>query len=689
MSEIEQAGGKARSFLILGRESSARISNPKKLPASPPAWILLLLLSLAALVQPAAAQVDLELPEIDSGFSATQAEREAWLFAEAGRHIRARELADGILRKNPDSFVAHLVIGYVNHYAEADFPRALFYLERALALYERRYGPSPEPSKPWRWHATMLKELANVHGTLEHYSQRLAFIARFNLLYEPDMIADRAWPLMKMGRYEEARAAAAQGLSLVDRPSQRAIALNALCAIEFEAGNDGASYVACKRAVDEGRNGGMEVTAVDLTNFAESSRSLFKLDEAERIGLEASELDVSWYGNPWVELAELYTREGRFAEALSALKRVPQYRAQRPPHVRDADRNETRRAIASFLLVTSRADDAIAVTDRALVLPDRRSHNSRDPAQDRVVIALLDRRAKLLAAEQRMEEACAEPFYARPWAFLQASYLRLRALPGKALVERLLRDDTRLSGILRIGTAASAILPPWLAGELVDVLGPGIVHDVLEKAHARDSREGAGAYYDAFAADVALRAGKEEQAVDRATGALAALAPGELLLRARTLAISAEASWNLGRTGSALHHYEEAFLADPGVFRRLELSVPVRFEVRGDGVAEDVESRLSGSPRLREEDAGLLLRIVANRSGGSACLMGSDRSEIGCGRVSAKATDDAGEVAAKIVRDFHAHLFAPRIDMGQTDINSLDGTNLVRDDALKTLFDSP
>jgi len=39
------------------------------------------------------------------------------------------------------------------------------------------------------------------------------------------------------------------------------------------------------------------------------------------------------------------------------------------------------------------------------------------------------------------------------------------------------------------------------------------------------------------------------------------------------------------------------------------------------------------------------------------------------------------------VQDFHEKAFAPRIDMGQTDINSLDGTNLVRDDALKTLFD--
>jgi tetratricopeptide (TPR) repeat protein len=648
---------------------------------------LALLLCLCAM-RPAVAQLELEMPEGDSGFGASQEEREAWLFAEAGRHIRARELADAIIRKDPNSFVAHLVIGYVNHYAEADFPRALFYLERALLLYERRYGDSPDPSRPWRWHATLLKELANVHGTLEHYSKRLAFIARFNMLYEPDMIADRAWPLMKLGRYAEARASAAQGLMLAERPSQRAIALNALCAIEFEAGNDGESYIACKRAVDEGRSGGMEVTAVDLTNFAEASRSLFKLDEAERIGLEASELDVSWYGNPWIELAELYTREGRFNEALSALKRVPQYRAQRPPHVRDADRNETRRAIASFLLVTSRADDAIAVTDRALVLPDRRSHNSRDPAQDRIVIALLDRRAKLLAAEQRSEAARAEPFYRRPLAWLEAGYLRVRALPAKALVERLLRDESRLAGIFRIGTAASAILPPWLAGELVEVLGAGVVHEVLDKARARDARVGAAAYYDAFAAEVALRAGDDARAVELAARSVAALAPGELLLRARTLALAAEAARRLGRTSVALHNYEEAFLVDPGVFRRLELAIPVRIEIRGDAAAEDAASRLSGSPRLRASDAGLRLRVEANRAGGSACLIGSDASEIGCGRAKAKAGDDASTLASKIVQDFHEKVFAPRIDLGQADINSLDGTNLVRDDALKTLFDS-
>ncbi|HEX7480014.1 MAG TPA: tetratricopeptide repeat protein [Polyangiales bacterium] len=646
--------------------------------------------ALACVAVPARAQFALDPLEAEvSGLEGTANEREAWLMAQAGRHIKARELAEQILEKNTRSFVAHLVIGYVNHYAEADFPRALFHLERALTLYEQRYGPSPDPHKPWRWHATLLKELANVHGTLEHYSERLGFIARFNLLYEPDMVADRAWPLMKLGRYKEARQAANLGLALADRPSQRAIALNALCAIEFEAGNDGASYEACKRAVDDARQGGLELSAVDLTNFAESSRSLFKLDEAERVGLEATEAEPSWYGNPWMELAELYTREGRFSEAWSALKHIAQYRALRPPHVRDADRNETRRAIAAFLLVVSHANDALAVTERALVLPDRRSHNSRDPAQDNIVTALLDRAAKRLLAEQRLEEAATVPFYARPKLWAQAAYLRLRSWSAAAFVERLCRDDARLTGIFRIGTAASAILPPWLAGDLTEVLGAGVVQEALARARAKDEREGAAAYYDAFGAEVAWRMGDDARTSVLADRAVRALSPGELLLRARALALGADAARRSGHADLALRHYEDAFQADPGVFRRLGLAVPVRIEARGGDVAERVASMLAGSPRIDAGQSGLALRIEADATSGSACLVGRDQSAIACGRATAKATDDARTLAAAIARDFQSRAFAPRVDMTQSDINSLDGTNLVKDDALQTLFDQP
>lgn len=636
------------------------------------------------------AQVELD-PEsaVISGYEASPDEQEAFAYAQAGRHIKARELAEAILKKKQSSFIAHLVIGYVNHYAEADFPRALFHLQRALALFEQRYGDSPDPTKPWRWHATLLRELGNAHGALEHYSERLAFIARFNLLYEPDMVADRAWTLMKLGRYQEARKAAESGLAIADRPTQRAMALNALCAIEFEAGNDGASYDACKHAVDDVRESGMEVSAVDLTNFAEASRSLFKLDEAERVNLEATEAELSWYGNPWMELAELYTRQGRFAEALGAIKRIGPYRAQRPPHVRDADRNETRRVSAAFLLVVGRADDAIAVTDRALVLPDRRSHNSRDPAQDRIVTALLDRRAKLVAAEQRQERALGDPWYERSLAWFKAEALRMQARSSGALVARLLRDEARMSGILRIGTAASAIMPPWLAGELVDVLGAGVVEEVITSVRPRDKRPGAGAYYDAFSTEVALAAGEPDKALKRAKLALARLGPSEVLLRARVMALASQAAQARDQHELALRYVEDAFQADPGVFRRLGLAVPVRITASGNEVSQEVADQLDDSPRLDDESWGLSVRVESDGTSGSACLVGQDGSALGCGRGVAQANDDSDTLASRIVQDFHDKVFAPRVDMTQADINSLDGTNLVKDDGLKTLFDQP
>jgi hypothetical protein len=90
-------------------------------------------------------------------------------------------------------------------------------------------------------------------------------------LYKPPLLGQRAWPLMKLGRFDEARAAAREGLATQD-PNQERIALNALCAIEFEAGREEASYEACGRAVAHARSTFGRPEAVDLSNFAEAAR---------------------------------------------------------------------------------------------------------------------------------------------------------------------------------------------------------------------------------------------------------------------------------------------------------------------------------------------------------------------------------------------------------------------------------
>ena len=117
------------------------------------------------------------------------------------------------------------------------------------------------PGSPWLWHARMLLETASLQAELGMHEERLATLDRYNERYQPEQIAERAWSLMKVGRTEEARRVANLGLATND-PMQIEIALNALCAIEFEAGEDGRSYEACRQALEYGRSrGGPAATA--------------------------------------------------------------------------------------------------------------------------------------------------------------------------------------------------------------------------------------------------------------------------------------------------------------------------------------------------------------------------------------------------------------------------------------------
>ena len=277
---------------------------------------------------PAALADDMVPPILLEGEEAEVEELYLWELIERQRYVRAREEAEKYLRDHPDSYVAHVVLGMAQHYGEANFPKALFHETRALELFEAKQGVQPTQSQPWRWHARILVALTRTHGDLEHYDEQLAFMHRYNELYTPQLKAELAWPLMKKRQFEEARLAAEEGLATGD-PYQVERAMNALCAIEFEAGDDAKSYEACAEAVEYGRSHFGSATAVDLGNFAEAARSVFRFDEAERLLMEASKSGLSWYGNPWLELADLYMRAGRFAEALSALREVPRHRAAR------------------------------------------------------------------------------------------------------------------------------------------------------------------------------------------------------------------------------------------------------------------------------------------------------------------------------------------------------------------------
>jgi hypothetical protein len=633
------------------------------------------------LVLASAGPVLAQLPEgIDlraalPGFDGTDAELEAFFALISQRHIRARELAQKVLDREPTSFVAHYVLGEVEHDAEANFPRAVFHLERAKELYEARFGVLPRDGAPQRWHPRILMALANAYGELDQHEKKLALLAHYNDMYEPDALAERAWPLMKERRFDEARSAVQEALATGDL-RQREIALNSLCAIEFEAGDDVASYAACKRAMDNARGLGSELDPADLMNFAEASRSVFKLDEAERIDREATEVATAWYGNPWSELAELYTREGRLSEALSSLREVPKYRAQRPPHVRESDRNENRRALSAFFILLGRPDDALRITQKALIAPDRRGHNSRDPAQDRSIAALLDRAAHGLKAERLREAAAAAPLYLRILQRAQARYEELSAWLSARRAMRALDTEARLVGTLQIGTARAAVMPPWLATDLAYAGGAGALRAAVAAARKADPRTTAGSYYDAFDGEAAYLAGDFTAAETALMRAIGGLPQAEQLLRARCLAVLAALRFDSGRVDLALEDFERTIQLDPSVLRRLSLTLPVRVSNAVGDAADDVEDAIGRSPRFDVGRAGLPLELRGDGAGLSVCLRGVSGAELACGTAPRKADESAADYTARLMAEVHDHLFAPRIDLSQVDASSLDGSNL-------------
>lgn len=617
-------------------------------------------------------------PLLLEGEEAEVEELALWELVERERYVKAREDAEKYLLEHPSSYVAHLALGMAQHYGEANFPKALFHETRALDLFEAAEGVQPTPSQPWRWHARILIGLTRAHGDLEHYDEQLAFMYRYNELYTPQLKAELAWPLMKKREFEKARLAVEEGLATGD-PYQVERAKNALCAIEYEAGDDEKSYEVCADAVEYGREHFGSATAVDLGNFAEAARSVFRFDEAERLLMEASKGGLSWYGNPWLELADLYMRAGRFAEALSALREVPRHRATRPAHVRDSDRNEARRSLAAFLLLMGRPDEALRITDKAAVLPDRRAHNSRDPEQDRSIIALLDRQARLTLAELTVERAAARPFYSRLWARGQALWLRFQAWMSARQAARFLDDEARLVGTFALGTARSAVMPPWLLGELIGALGPGVVRAAVTEMRTEDPRPGAAAYYDAVLAEVSLAQHEYDQAIEQAERALRKLQPGDALLRERVRAVFAKALSDPRQTTS---FYEEILGVDPGLFRRLGWALPAEVESSDAEIDRSLGRAVMRSPRFEQSSNGLRIQI----DGARICLFGRSGAAWGCSVAELQEDETEESYAQRIVDSFHAAIFSPRVDLSRIDINSLDGSNRVTRNPLDMLL---
>jgi len=633
-------------------------------------------------------------------------EREAVAMLDKGQPVTARRLTEQVLAADPDSIAGHYVLGRVLHEAEGALARAIYHQGRARELYERRFPASGRPDRtPWRFHRDLLLSISSLAGEMEEHEYQLEMLEYHDALYRPARPGEHAWPLMKLGRLDEARAAAEKARALKD-PGQRSLGLNVLCAIERSGHDRAAARNACTAAFQNAAQVDTQLPEVDAQhqsslavhayNAALAARAAFAPDEAEKAALAGTRRLAFTPANPWRFLVALYIDQGRGGDAANALREMQRWRTRQPPQLRDQDRAETDAEVATVLLLAGRTEPALRLIDRAIDFPDRRGLASTEAWQAQAANVLL-RAAIARAHREILEEA---ETVGAGTGLLDSTGRRARDwVDGEMVRGLLVGDDDRLVDTLRLfGERGITPVPVWLLGDLVDMVGPGTMAVALRMVREREEAPELSPYWQAIEAEVHLARGRDGEALDLAGKALAALPQTEALLRARAAAIGAVAAHELGDARRELELLGAAYQLDPSSIRRLGLSLPVTLRGSGPGAAE-VVSMLEESPRLRAGEPGFAIDVAAAPDSIRVCLRSPEGNELRCvpeepGPPPPPPPGPDGKpgkaepvTPERAVEEFHKHGFAMPLGLSGADMSSLDGSTTAAEQAVRDQVD--
>lgn len=594
------------------------------------------------------------------------------------KFVRSRELAEKLLREDPNSFLGHCLMGMVQHRGEGNLPISLFHLKKGRELFEARFGPFPGGDTPWRWHAMTLNELAFVSGEMGRHHDKIRYLEERDELYDPPQPADRGWPLMRLRNYEAARAAAEAGLATNDQ-YQIATALTVLCAVEAEQQMREASYEACAESARHDRDNFLgSHHPTPYTNAAEAALGMLRFGEAERFLLEATGYFVSGTpSNPWLDLTQLYLAEGRTSEALDSVRSMFKWRHSQPPYMDEQNRAETELTSAIFLTIAGHALEASKITSRSLDRPDRTGFTSSESEQMEAAAALVDLLANRTVAELLEEEASWAPWRRAVEARLGAWRHRLRAWSSGRRAASLLGDKRILLSTLQPYMAGSVEAPEWIESELIEVLGPGVVAAALEEARKRETLPEAEGYFLAAEVEIATLRGDERRALEHMDKALDLLPGSEALLRARITVLGARAADRMGDLPRAVELFDQAMQTDPGAVRRLGASLPTAFYEAPGELAQATADHLRGSPRFHHsKGGGFQVRLEGDTENGAALLLSPQGTRLAAVTVTPRAGDTVESMARRLAKEFHEAAFAPVLDLTQADLRTLDGSPL-------------
>lgn len=597
------------------------------------------------------------------------------------QNVKARELAENWVAEQPDSPAAHFSLAEVLSRVEGNLPRSLHHLHRAEEMLDYASMGRAMADGNLEWHYLTLSELSYAHQLIGNQERALDYLERIEDFYGQDTESLRGWPLIKLERFDEARASAERVLRSTDDPRERSRAWNTLCAVELADLRPLQSMEACENSMSEEEGVSLleDSTAADtvhLLNASEVSLSLLRFGEAERL-LDRAVMfpNPDSVGNPWIYLLYLYMNQGRFEEAHDALDRMLAWRENQRPLVTIMNRAEHLMVSAMFLLLTGYADDAERLTRSALNQPDRTGSYSADEQQKDAIAALIRYLANRQMLQRKQEEIATLGWLESVPVRFEALRLRFATWRASRQAASLFAEDTTLRNRLRPYAPLDVHIPEWIEPELVSLMGRGTMDALLEQTREAGAFALNEGYYHAYRAEIAWQRDRLDTVISAGQQAAEQLPAEEVLLRARISARIANAAWRNGQRDLALDFYEAALQNDPSVLRRLDDAVPVR--IAGQNMDPELLEMLQRSPRFRTTEAGL--SITLDTGGGPAlCLRTRAGDALGC--VDGTPDSSSDRPMADLVRRFHDASFGPGLTLSRSQRLALLGGSIIGTD---------
>ncbi|MBU6160947.1 MAG: hypothetical protein KGO50_07475, partial [Myxococcales bacterium] len=412
--------------------------------------------------------------------------------------------------------------------------------------------------------------------------------------------------------------------------------------------------------------------AVHAYNAGLAALAALQPAEAESLARQGTTRLAYTPANPWRLLTRLYLAQGRSNDAATALTEMDRWRRRQPPYLRDQARAETEAVYAQVMLVAGRTEQALTAITRSIDRPDRRGLTSSQAEQ-----AVGGYAVTRLAAQRAHEERQAE--IAAAWG-LSGNAPPLVALRNQAQrladMERVRASlsTERLVETIRPYSPRGLDIPVWMTGDLVGILGAGVVDVAIIRAR-RDEELGeqAAPWLDAMEFEVEVHRRNLERAQVLAERVLQGLPAGEVLLRARTAALLGRLVLDRGEASQGVALLATAMELDPGVVRRLGIALPTNIEAQGDGHAQTVAERLENSPRFQASGVGFGVNVSAEAGRIQICLNPPTGGNGTCSVTTQAAEEAVDDFLVRAVDDFHVRAFAMPLQLDTVSLSTLDG----------------